>query len=347
MAEKPSGSGTKRGVTATDVAKRLGVSQSAVSRAFTKGSSISPKLRAKILTASEELGYRPNQIARSLISGRSNIIGVGVGDLKNPFYAEALDLLSCELENAGHRLLLFPVGRDDLPEAGIDDVLRYNVDALVFLSVTLTSNLATQCKRAKVPVVLFNRVSSDPEISSVVGDNELGGRSIGAYLHAIGHKRFGMIAGIPESSTSRERAAGFCNFFSDVGLPVPAMAVGNYSYKDATAAARSLLLNPDRPDAIFCANDHMAFAAINLARFELGLDVGGDLSIVGFDNIEMAKWAPYSLTTYEQDTHTMIRQTVDIVQELAEDPSLVRKEIVHGKLIIRGSTKSPKAAKPA
>ncbi|MEH3106459.1 MAG: LacI family DNA-binding transcriptional regulator [Sphingomonas fennica] len=330
--------------TANDVAREAGVSQSAVSRAFTPGASIAANTRVKILAAAERLGYQPNLIARSLISGRSNLIGVGVGNLANPFFAEALERFSFAFEDAGLRLLLFPIDGSVTLGTEIHEVLHYRLDALILLSVTLTSTLATQCQRAKVPVILFNRQGSDPSISSVIGANELGARTIAAFLHAGGHRRPAIIAGLPDSSTSQQREQGFHGWFAERGLPAPISERGDFQHDQAAAAMRRLMLRPDRPDAVFCANDHMAIAALNVARFEFGLEPGRDVSIVGFDDVPQAAWPAYSLTTFAQPLVPMVERTIETIRRLRDDPGATVHSVIDGNLIVRSSARAPRVA---
>lgn len=327
-------------VTAHDVARAAGVSQSAVSRAFTPGASISPDTRARILTAADQLGYRPNLLARSLINGRSNIVGVGVGNLANPFFVETMQLLSRALDDAGLRLLLFPADSGATAEPSIHEILHYRLDALVLLSVGLSSTLAEECRRAQVPVVLYNRTTLDDATSSVIGDNQIGARTIAAHLLAGRHQRIAYIAGTAGSSTNAQREAAFFAYLAQQGAPAPLREDGQYDIAAATAATRRLLTRPDRPDAIFCANDLMAIAAINVARHEYGLDVGREISIVGYDDVPMAAWPAFSLTSYSQPAEQMVAQTVRLIRILRDDPDAHQDIIVDGTLMLRGSSRS-------
>jgi DNA-binding LacI/PurR family transcriptional regulator len=316
------------------------VSQSAVSRAFTPGASVAPDTRARIMEAAERLGYRPNLLARSLISGRSNIVGVGVGDLSNPFFVETLQLLSRTLDQAGLRLLLFPAEGSGGGEPSINEILHYRLDALVLLSVGLSSSLAEECRKAQVPVVLYNRTTQDHVASSVIGDNPVGARTIAAHLLAGGHQRMAFLAGADGSSTNAQREAAFFGYLAEQGAAPPIREAGEYRIEIATAAARRLLARQDRPDAIFCANDSMAIAAINVARHEYGLDVGREISIVGYDDVPMAAWPAFSLTSYAQPAQRMVDQTVRLIQALRDDPDRHEDVVVEGGLVIRGSSRA-------
>jgi DNA-binding LacI/PurR family transcriptional regulator len=324
--------------TANDVARRAGVSQSAVSRAFTPGASVSSVTRTKVLEAAQELGYRPNAIARSLITRRSNMVGVAIGNLANPFFSAALEELSNQLGTAGLRLLLFSANL----EAPIEEVLQYRLESLVMLSIPLTSKLAVECEAARVPVVLFNRTLPGSGVSSVTGDNGNGGRAIAAYLLASGHERVAFMAGLNESSTSREREEGFTRYLQEQGHSLYLREQGDFDGATAATAMRRLLLRPVRPDAVFCANDHMAIIALQVAQAEFGLEVGRDISIVGFDDVPQASSPGVSLTTYSQPIDPMVKATVDIIDRLGKGETEPRNVVVPGELMVRASTRKPR-----
>ncbi|MPT49051.1 MAG: LacI family DNA-binding transcriptional regulator [Sphingobium sp.] len=327
-------------ITAQDVAREAGVSQSAVSRAFTPGARIARDTRAHIIATAERLGYRPNLLARSLNSGRSNMVGVGVGDLNNPFFVQTLQLLSHRLDEAGLRLLLFPAETGGRPEPSIHEILDYRLNALILLSVGLTSDLAEECRRAQVPIVLYNRTTTNPDASSVISDNMVGARTIAAHLLAGGHQKIAYMAGTEGSSTNAQREEAFFSHLSQQGAAMPLLEKGEFRMEAASAATRRLLARPDRPDAIFCANDVMAIAAINVARYEYGLDVGRELSIIGYDDTPMASWPTFSLTTYSQPAARMVSETVRLVHNLQGMPSAHENVVLEGSLVVRGSSRS-------
>nr|WP_246463014.1 LacI family DNA-binding transcriptional regulator [Nitrospirillum iridis] len=331
--------------TAYDVATRAGVSQSAVSRAFTEGASIAPATRQRILKAATELGYRPNNIARSLITRQSKTIGVVVGYLENQFYPQLLQALSYAFQAEGYRLLLFtnpPGGAPGGDEPVVEDMLNYRVDAVILASVMLSSHFADECRAAGIPVLLLNRKTDSPAVSSVTGDNEAGPRAIANYLLAMGHRRFGYVAGLESSSTSRDREAAFRAVLEPQGFQV-VRAVGHYDFAAAKLATRALLASGQAPDAIFYANDHMALAGLEAARFEFGLVPGQDLSIVGFDNVGAAAWSSFDLTTYSQPIDRMVPIVVRaVLDQMANPQGEPVRAVVEGGLIIRGSSRGPK-----
>jgi DNA-binding LacI/PurR family transcriptional regulator len=327
--------------TAHDVARVAGVSQSAVSRAFTPGGRVAPDTRARIVAAAEQLGYRPNRLARSLITRRSNIIGVAMGYLENQFYPQALEALSRRLRGHGFQVLLFSTDPGNHADPAIAEVLQYHVDALVLASTTLSSRLAADCKAAGVPVVLLNRTTSASGVCSVTGDNAEGGRTIAAFLAAGGHRRFAFMAGLENSSTSRDREAAFTDWLRANGLPPPQRAVGSYDFAITMQATRDLLKRKsERPDAIFCANDHTAIAVLEVIRHEFGLRVPQDIAVVGFDDVGAARWPSFSLTTYSQPIDPMIDGVVDLITSLlGRDAGRARHLRIPGELVVRGSTR--------
>ena len=342
---EPVGENQKRhAVTAHDVARVAGVSQSAVSRVFTPGASVSPATNGKVMEAARALGYRPNLVARSLITRRSNIVGVAVPGTANPFYGAALDALSLAFADIGYRVLLFTTD----PVAGSDpileEVLRYRVDALVLISTSLSSHFAEECVQVGLPVVLLNRRTGSASASSVTGDNERGARLVAAYLLAGGHKRFAFLAGQEKSSTSRDREKGFFDHLTAHRVRRIDREVGDYSASTSAAAARRMLSRAKPPDAIFCANDYMALSVINVAEVEFGLRVGTDMSVVGFDDIDMASWPMFSLTTYSQPVTSMAAQAVKIVKDQLDDHQADPvQHVTSGELVVRRSARVPKS----
>ncbi len=339
---KPCASERRRLSTAYDVARLAGVSQSAVSRAFTPGTSISSETRAKVEAAARQLGYRPNLIARSLITQRSGTIAVAVDYMENQFYPAILEALSIGFAKAGYRILLFMPGEDGDPEPILEEVLRYRVAAVVLASTLLTSRFAEECFQARVPVVMLNRKTESETASSVTGANYAGGHAAAEFLVAAGHQRFAYVAGLEDSSTSREREKGFFEGLHEFGAAKPQRAVGHYDFAAAKAAARALFSGIAIPDAIFCANDHTAFAVMDTARAEFGLNVGRDVSIVGFDDVPLAAWPAFNLTTYSQPVPALVERVIAVtLRHLTEDNYKAIHEVISGELVIRGSARIP------
>jgi DNA-binding LacI/PurR family transcriptional regulator len=332
----------KQIITSGDVAALAKVSQSAVSRTFTAGASVSSKTREKVLKAAADLGYRPNALARAMISGRSKLIALLVAYLDNQFYPIVLEQLSRLLQSKGYQVLLFMTDPGNQDEV-VQRILQYQVEGIVMASATLSSVLAKECADTGIPVVMFNRYVTTSPASSVICDNIEGGRLLADFLARGGHQRIAFIAGTEDSSTNRDREAGFFRGLAEHGVTVFAKAVGGYTFKGAAEAARTLLSSKVRPDAIFVANDHMAFAVMDVARNEFKLRVPRDISIVGYDDVPEAAWQSYSLTTVAQSSEKMVAATADILLEQI-GKSVAKKKVVvlPAQLIVRSSARLPK-----
>ena len=332
-------------VTALQVARRAGVSQSAVSRVFTPGASVSEKMATKVREAAEKLGYRPNILARAMVSGRSRIVGFVVAYLDNYFYPEAIEKLSNALQAKGYHVLMFMASQttgniDDV----VDEILDYQIDGLIFASVALSSTIVGRCQAAGVPMILFNRRQDMEGVSSITSDNFAGARKVGEHLISCGHKRIGYIAGWEGASTQRDREAGLMAALSAHDMKLFAREVGNFRKDEAIDAARAMfdVAVDQRPDAVFVANDHMAFFVLDVLRSELGLRVPEDVSLIGYDDVPPASWPAYNLTTVRQRANLMVEETVETLIQQIEQPGnfTPRQVAIDGPLILRGTSRT-------
>ena len=330
-------------ITSADVAELAGVSQSAVSRVFTPGASASTKTTAKVKEAALRLGYRPNSIARAMVSGKSRIIGVVVAYLENQFYPEALERLSNFLQEKGYHVLIFMAGKDRQSiDNVIEEILDYQVDGIIAASVSMSSGLSERCRSAGIPMVLFNRAQDEPDMSAVTSDNMEGGKKIAKYLISSGHRKISYIAGWEGASTQRDRETGFTSILNEAGIRLHSRGVGNFVLEESREATRSMFSN-NPPEAVFVANDHMALAVMDTLRYELGLKIPDDVSIIGYDDVPAASWPSYSLTTVQQPVNIMVRETVEILIEKIENSQARPQKIkIDGPLILRNSAKTQK-----
>jgi len=333
-------------ITSIQVAELAGVSQSAVSRVFTPGASVSSKTQEKVRKAATELGYRPNVLARAMVSGKSRIIGLVVAYLENYFYPEAVEKFSNALQERGYHVLIFMTSQTDSNIDGVmEEILDYQVDGIVMASAEMSSVLTKRCQSSGVPVVLFNRSQDLERISAVTSDNFSGGRKVAEFFVAAEHARIAYIAGWEGASTQRDREAGFLTGLKAAGEKLYARGVGNYDVETAKQAARTLFDCPEhkRPDAVFVANDHMAIAVMDVLRHELGLSVPGDVSLVGFDDVPPASWAAYSLTTVRQRANRMVDEAVTtLLDQIEKRVTQPQQIVIDCPLIIRDTAKIPK-----
>ena len=325
-----------------DVAALAGVSQSAVSRAFRPGAPVSEAVRRRVLAAAAELGFRPNAMARGLATSRSGIVAVAIGTIGNPIYPAVLDAFSREVSARGRQLLLL-TDLDDA-EAVMGRVVQYGVDAVI---VTASARLepsravARACAKAGIPAVLYNRVLPDLRAPAVVCANRAGGRLVADLLLRAGHRRFAFIGGPEETSTNTDRRDGFAARLAEAGLPPPALATGRYAYEAGQAAMLDLAARGVPPDALFCTNDLLAIGAMDAARRDLGLRVPEDLSVVGFDDVPMAAWESYALTTVAQRIGVMAARAMDLAEAAMDGDAGATVIEVPGDLVARRSARLP------
>jgi DNA-binding LacI/PurR family transcriptional regulator len=229
----------------------------------------------------------------------------------------------------------------------VEELLDYQVDGIITASVDVTGDLAKRCANAGIPIVLFNRGQDEAHLSEVTSDNLAGGRSVAKFLVAGGHKRIVHIAGWQGSSTGRDRALGFVDALKELGVHNITQIDGMYKRDVAAQAARDLFRGPKSPDAVFVGNDHMAFAVLDVLRLELGLSVPNDVSVVGYDDVPLAAWPSFSLTTVRQPLDHMVRTTVDLlldtIENMARTPAKIR---ISGPLVLRQSSRIPKGGWP-
>jgi DNA-binding LacI/PurR family transcriptional regulator len=334
----------KSRVTAQVVADLAKVSQSAVSRAFTPGASVAPETRDRILAAAKALGYRPNAIARSLITRRSRMIGLMMSYLENQFYPLVIERLSQILQQRGYHVLLF-IGDTDSSDDVITQLLQYQVEGLVMASTMLSSNIAQDCANAGIPVVMFNRVSHKPSgdnlgVSEVTSDNFAGGQMAAKLLLDRGYKRLAYVTGLEDSSTNLDRERGFMSMLGQMGVCLHGRAVGHYSLIGAQNATRQLLQESVHPDGIFFSNDHMAMAGLDVIRGGSGLRVPQDIGVIGFDDVPQASWGSYQLTSVRQDVQAMVLATVELLNTGVKSDELppARRVIISCKIVERAST---------
>lgn len=333
-------------ITSLQVAQRAGVSQSAVSRVFTPGASVSEKTRTKVMRAADDLGYRPNVLARAMITGKSRIIGLVVAYLNNHFYPEAVERLSVALQQKGYHVLVFMAS----PTIGdVEDVMReimdYQVDGIILASVSMSSVLARRCQEQGIPVLLFNREQDDTRMSSVTTNNAEGGRAIAAHFAALGRTRIGYVAGMEEATTQRDRERGFIEGLDEAGLRLAAREIGNFEYSGARIAALEMFAGPDRPEAVFVCNDYMAFAVMDVIRSKIRLRIPEDVAVAGFDDTPIAAWPAYDLTSYHQPLDQMVAQTVEVLLRHIEAPDpFPQRVVLDGHLVVRGSTSGEQGA---
>lgn len=311
----------KRKPTSYDVARHAGVSQSAVSRCFKPGASVSKKMRERVMKSVRELGYTPNAIARGLITRRSNMVAVIISNLH--YYPEVLAELSARFSERGIHVLLFTLDRESDVSRVLDQVWEYQVDGVV-AAAHLGSDQVAEFNQRQIPLVFYNRTYSDLPISSVCCDQVEGERQLVNRLVGSGaHRSFAVIGGPADSVVSMQRTRGAIERLQDLGIDDITETAGDYSYRSGRRALQQVLTQRGSvPDAVICANDVMAMGVMDELRYQLELDVPGDVSVVGFDGVRAAHWASFDLATIEQPVESMAEAAVSMLLERIDNDAM-------------------------
>ncbi len=307
-------------VTSYDVAKYAGVSQSAVSRCFKPGASVSKKMRDRVMKAVEEMGYQPNAIARSLITRRSNLVGVILSDFTSMHHPEVLFELNQSFSNRGEHILLFTVHQEREIDEMIELVFQYQVDGVV-IATTLSPERIDWFEERNLPLVFFNCTIQDRSVSAVLCDQAAGERVLVNALVNAGHKSFGLISGPEDSLVSIQRTTGAWDHLGELGFDNVPVVQGDYTYESGLNGARELVSQcKGKLDAIICANDVMAIGCMDTLRKEFSLEIPDDISVVGFDGIAPAIWSGYNLTTIKQPMKEMSEAAANMLMDRVDNP---------------------------
>ncbi|SLN25532.1 LacI family DNA-binding transcriptional regulator [Roseisalinus antarcticus] len=338
--------------TSHDVARLAGVSQAAVSRAFSAGSSISKDKRERVLKAAHELHYVPNKLASSLSTARSNMVAVIVGNLNNPFYSESLQAFVTGFQESGRQVLAFSVTDAADGDEVVQQAVYYPVDAIVVTAAPLSSKLLKISAGLGIPIVMFNRHLDSNRIAGVHCDNRGAGARIAEAMHSAGAERFLIVRGDPEGSTSRDRVEGFRTYLLARGVPPTGIeeidGASSYGASRDSLRARFRAGDRPRPDAIYAVSDIMALGCLDALRTDLGLRVPGDVMLAGSDGIRQGRLSAYDLTTIRQPIEQMVATTLQML-ESAEDlknPDMIQVLELPGEFIPGSTVPRPPRDKP-
>ncbi len=338
----------RRRITSYDVARTAGVSQTTVSFVLNEvaEANISDETRRRVLAAAEELGYVPDAAAQALARGRTQIVGVVVTTLADPFIGALVQAIESAAHEQGFVVIL--ASSSDIPEremAAVRMLQSRRVDGVIVASSRVGALYQGHLEQPRVPVVLINSLAqgSGQLVFSVGVDNRHGGSLATAHLLDKGHRRIAYVASPPDRHDNQERLAGYRQALAAVGLVFdPALVLPGTGSTEGGRRALPLLLALDpRPSAVFCYNDMTAIGLIDAAH-AAGLDLPGDLAIAGFDDIVFAQFCRPPLTTIAQPIAALGRGAIDLMQALLSDegpgelpgPNVTLK----GQLTVRASS---------
>lgn len=328
-----------RPVTSVDVAKRAGVSRSAVSRTFTPGASVAPATREKVLKAANELGYRVNQLARSLTNKRSDLVGIIAANMDNPFRSQQVEHLARELVNQGYKPILLPAESGEDPHRVIGMLLEYSVSGVVVTSDTPPQGICQECVSLGVPMVLINKAEIDAKVDRVLLNNDLSGKMAADYLIGKDCTRLASMGAERPSYSLSVRLDSFRGAVVGNGLVSPVhFTAGFQNYEGGFEAARKLFESGADVDGIYCVTDYIALGCLDYIRLHTSKKVPQDMRVIGCDDILQAGWAGYDLTTIRQNTEELARQVVASLMMRFSKPDMPSNtKVIATTLIERGT----------
>ncbi|HET9170981.1 MAG TPA: LacI family DNA-binding transcriptional regulator [Actinospica sp.] len=300
--------------TLKDVALRAGVSVRTVSNVVNDYVYVADETRTRVQAAIDELGYRPNLLARNLKLGRSRMLALVVPELDVPYFAELARLIIHEARAAGYTVLIDQTDGDERRERELvtDDTRGLNFDGMIVSPLSLTEE-ELEIRRTSAPVLLLGERLFAAGVDHVAIDNVRAAREATAHLFSRGHRRIAAIGVQHESTgTAKLRTIGYREALAEAGAEPREelmIEVSHYHREDGAIAMERLLDLPEPPDAVFCFSDLLALGALRVALAR-GLSVPEDLAIVGFDDIEDGRYATPTLTTISPDKAAIARSAV-------------------------------------
>jgi LacI family transcriptional regulator len=332
--------------TIRDVAERAGVSTTTVSHVVNRTRKVDPATAARVEAAIEELGYRPNALARSMRRGRTHTVGIVIPDIANPFFGDLARSLEDHMFEAGYSAIICNSDGDEDKEARyLDVLLSKKVDGLLLIAASQPSERLVHLVEQGPPTIVIDRELGDLPVSHVLVENRRGGYLAGRHLLELGHRDIGVIAGPGGLGTSARRLEGFRTALDEarVELGEDRLFVGDFRAASGRAAMDGWLQRDTPPSAVFAENDLMAIGALSAAH-AAGVDVPRELSVVGFDGIAFGADVTPPLTTVAQSVNDVTTAAIELLFERLHDKAAVARLVeLPVALSVRGSSAPPQA----
>jgi DNA-binding LacI/PurR family transcriptional regulator len=306
-------------VTIKDVARESGVNVSTVSRALNGEYGVKVGTREHVQAVADRLRYRPNRVARGLVTGRSHTLGLVISDIRNLFFADVARGAEDAAYGAGYDLVLCNSDLDPEKQMRyVQSLMEKRVDGILMNSVAaLNRKQVEQLSGIGVPIVLLNRAAPRNAFSTVSAENEAGGAMAGEYLWKLGHRKIAHLTGPRHHGNMTDRAQGFVRSLAEARRPVkPVVLHGRNNFQGGAELAQKLIAQFPDVTAIFAASDVMAFGVIR-ALLEAGRRIPEDVSVIGFDDVELSTIVNPPLTTIHQPRYEIGQAAVEILLRLA------------------------------
>lgn len=330
------------------VAADAKVSVATVSRVINNVSNVNPVLSKRVWEVISKLGYVPNNQARALVSGRSKLLGVIISDITNPFFPELIQGFEEEAVAAGYETLIGSTSYDlRRMEICVQRMLERKVDGVAVMTFGIEEPLLDRLALQKVPMVFIDVAPDKKGFSAIHIDYDQGIYEAVQHLAVLGHRRIGFVSGPPELHSAHAREKAFRSATTAIGLTLPDeyIYVGDYTIEGGSAGMERLLKLRRPPTAIVCSNDMTAIGALHAAS-RLGLKIPEDVSLIGFDDISIAKFMLPPLTTVRMSGREIATSAVrTLIASLKNDPlARAAYELVTTRLVVRQSTSIPKGS---
>ncbi len=332
-------------ITIKDLARKLNLSTSTISRALRGLPDVNPATKRKVRKLAEELNYEPNSVALSLVTKRTHIVGIIIPGFIIHFYSSAISAIQEALTESGYNVMICQSGERYQTEINnIHTLLSSRVDGIICSLSRETQDIShlKQIQQKGIPLIMFNRVSKELNVSKVQVNDYGGARDAVEHLVDQGYKRIAHIAGPSTLQISTNRLNGYLDILKKHGLPVEEELIvrSDFTMESGIQCTRKLLSLPEPPDAIFVVCDSAAFGAMKIIK-EMGLQIPNDVGIVGFTNEPLAELIDPSLTTVSQPTYEIGQTTAQLFLEqirLEPEDRFPETRILKSELIVRKSS---------
>lgn len=302
-------------VTIKDIAKKVGVSPSVVSRALNNKYGVKAETRERIVRTAKEMGYLPNILAQGLVTRKTNTIGVVMADISEPFFSQLIKGMNLVADETGYTLIYYNSYESLVERSALEHMIKaQRVDGLIIVGSRIKEDEYLSGRTWEVPLVLVERRLTAPGLNCVWVDSITGAYKATRYLIDQGHRRIAHICGTLGFQVALDRLEGYKRALADTGLPYAEelVASGHFVWQDGYTATKEVLKQTPRCTAVFAGNDTMAYGALQ-AIAESGLEVPRDIAVVGFDDLEFSLLTNPPLTTVRQPRMEMGKKAVSIL----------------------------------